>query len=102
MLTVPGSGFYYFDVLLLSSDSILTLLSIARALKFIAKTKYDGVGLRVKRLSFEPLEKYYKDPYIHTGTPFCSFNRFLYRSLASFNKRLRAHETKFYPFLTFT
>jgi len=44
------------------------VLTTRKALDFIYKTKYDGVGLRVKRLSFEPLDKYYKDPYLHTGT----------------------------------
>jgi len=43
------------------------VLTTRRILPYIYKAKYDGVGLRVKRLSFEPLEKYYKDPYLHTG-----------------------------------
>src|SRR4051794_40466371 len=47
------------------------VLTTRRALDHIYKTKYAGVGLRVKRLTFEPLEKYYKDPYIHTGAFLC-------------------------------
>jgi ribosomal protein S10 len=36
-----------------------------RILDYLYRTKYEGVGLRVRRLSFEPLEKYWKNPYLH-------------------------------------
>eukprot|EP01126_Amoeba_proteus_P007100 TRINITY_DN12523_c0_g1_i1.p1 TRINITY_DN12523_c0_g1~~TRINITY_DN12523_c0_g1_i1.p1 ORF type:complete len:279 (-),score=33.00 TRINITY_DN12523_c0_g1_i1:160-996(-) len=41
------------------------VLATRQALDFIYSTLYPGVGLRVKRLSFEPLEKWYKNPYAH-------------------------------------
>lgn len=35
-------------------------------LDYLYRSKYEGIGLRTKRLSFEPLEKYWKHPYLHT------------------------------------
>jgi hypothetical protein len=43
-----------------------------KVLDYIARTKYEGVGMRLRRLTFEPLEKYWKNPYIHTGKTFTS------------------------------
>eukprot|EP01125_Pyxidicula_operculata_P008348 TRINITY_DN280_c0_g2_i1.p1 TRINITY_DN280_c0_g2~~TRINITY_DN280_c0_g2_i1.p1 ORF type:complete len:355 (+),score=122.82 TRINITY_DN280_c0_g2_i1:17-1081(+) len=38
-----------------------------RVLQFLYNNVYPGVGLRVRKLVFEPLDKYYKSPYLHTG-----------------------------------
>lgn len=43
------------------------VLTTQQAMKFLADVSYEGVGMRVRRLTFEPLEKYYKHPYLHTG-----------------------------------
>eukprot|EP01128_Nolandella_sp_AFSM9_P009039 TRINITY_DN5682_c0_g1_i1.p1 TRINITY_DN5682_c0_g1~~TRINITY_DN5682_c0_g1_i1.p1 ORF type:complete len:292 (+),score=78.65 TRINITY_DN5682_c0_g1_i1:58-876(+) len=36
-------------------------------LKVLYRGLYDGVGLRVRRLEFEPIEKYIKDPYYYVA-----------------------------------
>jgi len=60
-----------------------------RILDYLYRTKYEGVGLRVRRLSFEPLEKYWKNPYLH----YVEVNR------SERVKLLRASKTKKKPTL---
>jgi len=38
-----------------------------KALDVIFKYMYPAVGIRVRKLIFEPLEKYYKHPYLNEG-----------------------------------
>jgi len=42
-------------------------LTARKAIDVLRKTIYGGVGMRIRTLTFEPLEKYYKNPYLHTA-----------------------------------